>query len=338
MGSEIALYIVILLLVILIFAMVFFILSQKEETRARNLEILSLINEFGRDLGDKFSDKFYYLNKSLGDELGKNDNNLNLNLKSIDTTFKNVLEKVAKIENSSLINTQIRDEINHLNKILSNQKLRGNFGEYQLEKILEFLYGENKNFYEFQKTLSNSKIIDCAVYLKNRKILPIDSKFPLANYERIINSTDEKEVKFYQNELFKDMKKHILDISSKYIITGETSEFGVLFIPSEAVFVYVCSHLPQTIEFATKNSVFIASPTTISSLIFVIRLFTRDEIMARNLTEIRNEMLILSQKFATHSKHLALFENHAAKMHDQIKILNKNAKDITESFEKFTKL
>lgn len=332
---------------VLVILIIYLIIKQRDQMQRlnssiseQNLKNQLFISELGRDLGDSFTDKFYYLNKSLDEGLHSSNEtlntNLNLNLKNIDEAFKEVAEKITKIETSAQVTIGIKDEISKLNSILSNQKLRGNFGEHQLKHILGLVYSDNINFYQFQKQLSNGKIADCVMSMPDGRNICIDSKFILKNYERICESKDEKEVKFYTNELTKDIKKQIIDIASKYIIPKETADFAILFIPSEAVFVFVCSKIKDILEFANENSIFLASPTTLMSLLYSLKILTKDERITQNAQMIKDEMGTLLTKFKIHIKHAEMLENYAAKVHNQAKILNENSKSMKESFDKFS--
>lgn len=315
-------------ILILLFLVLFFVQNQKQQ---------SFLNALSENFSDNLSDKIYYFGKNIGDNIDKTNRNLNSNLQNIDTIFKNVLEKIAKIENSANLNLQIKDEISKLNKIMSNQKLRGNFGEYQLERVLSFVFGENHAFYELQKSLPNGKIADCALYFGG-KILCIDSKFLLNNFEKICESKDKNELKFYEKELSKDIKKQIGNIAEKYIISGFTLDYAVLFIPSEAVFVYVNSNLSEILEYATSRSIFIASPSTILALFSTIKLFIRDEKIAQNSQNIKNSVLDLRKEFENFAKNIEILEKYAAKFHEQSEILNKKSKKISQKLENFADL
>lgn len=345
----------IILIVMLVLVIFFIILLFKQRTYLQNqIETLlininkqsqenqNFVSELSKDLGDNFVDKFYYLNKSIGNDMANYNqllsSSLNSKISNIDEIFKNMLDKISKIENSAQLSLGIKDEIIKLNRIFSNQKLRGTFGEQQLEKVIELTYGDNKNFYELQKKLSNGKIADCILKVKDDKLICIDSKFPLLNYQKFCSSIDEKEQNFYKNELKKDMKKHINDVSSKYIIQDETTDYAVIFIPSEAVFVFVCSNMDDIMDYANKSCVFLSSPTTLMSLLYSLRLFIRDENIAKNVKTIKNEILVLNSQFQTHLKYCELLDNQVEKLHKQIKFLKEDSQKIQSSFDNFKNL
>lgn len=313
----------------------------QERLSAQDAKSGAELFKLNQDLMDGFTDKFYYLNKSLSEGLQRQNSALSSNLSSLEQGFKGVVQNLALMSEQNKASLQVRDEISRLNAILGNVKLRGNFGEYQLERILSMLYGQNAAFYELQKHLPGGKIADCALHVGKDKILCIDSKFPLSSYEKIMAASAAKDATALagaQKELASDMKKHIADIAAKYIAPPQTTEFAVLFLPSEAVFIYVCEKLPQVPELGAQNGVFLASPTTLLALLGTIRVFLKDEALAANIKSAKDEIYALGKEFETHAKHAALLQSYAAKFCEQAEILNKNAKSLKARFDKISEI
>jgi len=157
-----------------------------ERLTAQSARASAELFKLNQSLNDGFNDKLYYLNRSLGEGLQRQNSALSENLSSLDRGFKDIAENLARMSEQNKTSLQVRDEIARLNSILGNVKLRGNFGEYRLERILSMIYGQNAAFYELRKHLPNGRIADCALHIAKEKILCIDSKFPLQSYEKII--------------------------------------------------------------------------------------------------------------------------------------------------------
>ncbi|MFC2529149.1 MAG: DNA recombination protein RmuC, partial [Campylobacter sp.] len=192
-----------------------------ERLTAQSARASAELFKLNQSLNDGFNDKLYYLNRSLGEGLQRQNSALSENLSSLDRGFKDIAENLARMSEQNKTSLQVRDEIARLNSILGNVKLRGNFGEYRLERILSMIYGQNAAFYELQKHLPNGRIADCALHIAKEKILCIDSKFPLQSYEKIIAafaSNDAAALASADKQLAADMKKHAADIAEKYII------------------------------------------------------------------------------------------------------------------------
>ena len=172
------------------------------------------------------------------------------------------------------------DGMHEINVIMTNTKKRGTFGEYQLYHILSLYCGDNQHIYEEQYRLSNGKIGDAALHLPgNTKVLIIDSKFPMENYLKIVDNP--KDIS-YQNEFKKNVKKHIDDISNKYI-TEETLEEAVMFIPSEAIYLYLCDECADLYDYAHNKKVLMTSPSTLMGVVFTLINITKDFNRSENI-------------------------------------------------------
>ena len=312
-----------------------------ERLKAQSARASDELFKLNQSLNDGFNDKLYYLNRSLGEGLQRQNSALNENLSSLDRGFKDIAENLARMSEQNKTSLQVRDEIARLNAILGNVKLRGNFGEYRLERILSMIYGQNIVFYELQKHLPNGRIADCALHIAKEKILCIDSKFPLQSYEKIIAasaSNDAAALASADKQLAADMKKYAADIAEKYIIPPLSTEFAVLFVPSEAVFVYVCEKLPQVLEYCAQIGIFVASPTTLLALLGTIRTFVKDEALAQNIKSVKDEIYALKSDFEAHAKYATSLQTYADKLAAQAELLNKNAKSLKARFERFSEL
>ena len=182
------------------------------------------------------------------------------------------------------------DGMHEINVIMTNTKKRGTFGEYQLYHILSLYCGDNQHIYEEQYHLSNGKIGDAALHLPgNTKVLIIDSKFPMENYLKIVDNP--KDIS-YQNEFKKNVKKHIDDISNKYI-TEETLEEAVMFIPSEAIYLYLCDECADLYDYAHNKKVLMTSPSTLMGVVFTLINITKDFNRSENIKEIEKQIIKL---------------------------------------------
>ena len=184
---------------------------------------------------------------------------------------------------------EIADDIVSLEKILNDKKLRGVFGEIELYHLLEMVYGQDQNFYARQYRLSNSLIADCVIKI-DRELLVIDSKFPLENYRRF---NDEDLDKNQRAKAWKDFKndifKHLKDIKNKYVISGETLDFALMFIPSYTICDEIYTKFDDLVEFSYRLGVYIVSPT---SLLAFLTSFKKTRI---HLEQEQNAKQILTQ-------------------------------------------
>ena len=164
----------------------------------------------------------------------------------------------------------ITQRINALNDIMVNKKSRGNWGEYQLNNLLSVYAGDNQSIFETQYSLKNGYIGDVALKIPGEKVLIIDSKFPLENFRKLDSvESAENDIKKFESAFKQDIKKHINDISKKYI-TSETIENAVMFIPSEAIYMEVCAKYSELIEYAHHKHVLLTCPTTLIGVVFTL--------------------------------------------------------------------
>jgi DNA recombination protein RmuC len=179
-----------------------------------------------------------------------------------------ITEKMKEFEGTNKNILKATDKLEDLQNILLNPKHRGNFGEFQLASLLENYFPPTQ--WRSQYQFKNGDKVDAALFLKDDKILPIDSKFSLENYNRMIGEKDAGRKKVLAKEVYKDLKLRI-DETAKYIRpTENTMDFAFMFIPSEALYydmflvkVGEAGASRDLMEYATRDKkVIVVSPTT----------------------------------------------------------------------------
>ena len=179
------------------------------------------------------------------------------------------------------------EQLQNLEKVLTHQKQRGNLGEAALEQILSNMLAPGQ--YEMQYYFKNGEVVDAVIHTKEG-IIPIDAKYSLDNYQRLMNAVDEEDTAFYQNEFKKDIQKRI-DETSKYIRPEEgTLPFAFMFIPAEGIYYDLlvnqvsrgAVNTQNLIEYAyNKRKVIIVSPTTfyayLQSVLYGFKAFKIEE-------------------------------------------------------------
>ena len=202
------------------------------------------------------------------------------------------LNKETSVSNAVI--DQIQENVTAMNRIMVNKKARGNWGEYQLGMLLELYAGDCKEVYEYQYKLENGMIADYVLHIPGTKqLLCIDSKFPMENYQRILENEDDSERQLRCIALLKtSIKKHINDIAQKYI-NPQTCEQAVMFVPSEAVYVYLCSHCSDLLEYAFQQHVLITSPTTLIGVVFTMVHATKYIRRSEHAKQLENDVIAL---------------------------------------------
>lgn len=230
---------------------------------------------------------------------------------------------------STQILSNVSQDINEMNRVMINKKSRGNWGEYQLDTLLSIYCGESKEIYQMQYTLGNGMIGDAALKLPgNKKILIVDSKFPMENYVRILDSSNETDRTRYSG-LFKiDIKKHIDDIMKKNI-TKETVDLAVMFIPSEAIYTYICAENEDLVAYAHTKHILLTSPTTLLGVVFTLINATKDFNRSNHIKDIEKSIILM----ADDARRLG---ERMDKVQSSTDILEKSLKDARISADKIS--
>ncbi|HEX8965277.1 MAG TPA: DNA recombination protein RmuC [Patescibacteria group bacterium] len=185
--------------------------------------------------------------------LQENSRQLNERLDKAAYVIQEVNKEVGKM-------TEIGRNMQELQDFLKSPKLRGNIGEQVLKDLISQIFP--KNSFHLQYQFKTGDKVDAAIQT-DAGILPIDSKFPMENFQKYVKAKTEEEKQMYKKEFEKDVKKHIDAIAKKYILPDEgTMDFALMYVPSEAVF-YEIVNIDSLIEYARTNRIFIVSPSTL---------------------------------------------------------------------------
>ena len=260
--------------------------------------------------------------------------------KNINDRLNDITEKTALIkkshDDSSEVISNLQNEVNNFNDLLFNKKKRGGYGEAQLNIILEAIYGDNTNYYQEQYEYNNV-IVDAAIFLPNEIFIPVDSKFPYENFSKVEDSTlEDHEIKHYL-KLFKDDIKARIKETAKYIQKGITTNYAVMFIPSEAVFAYIYSNIYEVVELARQQNVLIVSPTTMNAVISNIRHTTQIIEQTQNAQEIREQIKALSLEFSRLDERWNKFDKKIGEIITKKEDVSITVKKISSKFNKITK-
>ncbi|MFZ1059558.1 MAG: DNA recombination protein RmuC, partial [Candidatus Rokuibacteriota bacterium] len=195
----------------------------------------------------------------LAEISGKVSERLDEGFKKTNETFANVMARLATIDEAQKKIDGLTTNVVTLQELLGDKRSRGAFGEVQLEALVRNILPPGA--YEFQATISNKSRADCLLTLPEPTgKVAVDSKFPLENYNRMFDSTTTEAERIAAKRSFKaDVKKHIEDIASKYIIEHETSDGAVMFVPAEAVFAEIHAYHDDLVDYAMRRRVWIVS-------------------------------------------------------------------------------
>lgn len=274
------------------------------------------LSEFKDKLNASIDEKFREVDKTLNDGIIKLSETMNKtvsdNFDKTTQTFTDIKTSMARIDEAQKSLQGVETSITSFTEVLENKKARGSFGEFQLNTILEDVFGYGSPNYKIQVTLSNNYIADAELILPPPLgNIVVDSKFPLDNYKKIYDSSLSQPEKEEAKKQFKtDVKKHLNDIATKYQIKNETSEQAIMFIPSEAVFAEINANYSDLIAESQKKRVWIASPTTLMSILETVQIMLKDQERSKNTKKLFAELDKLAVEFDRFEKRWDSFQGH----------------------------
>ena len=299
---EILLFII-LAVIVMGFAALFWLSSKKGKDVSQDQSMLMLQNQLNE------------LNKTLDAKLHQSSQVMQQQFSQSATIIRDVTERLTKLDETNKQVVSFADQLKSLQDILKNPKQRGVLGEYYLETVLKNVLPPGA--YKLQYPFKDGSIVDAAIFVKD-KIIPIDAKFSLENYNRIINETDPAE-KEKLEKLFKQDLKNRIDETAKYIKPAEnTMDFAFMFIPAEAIYYdllvnkvgAVQINTRDLIEYAFKEKkVIIVSPTSFFAYLQTVMQGLRALQIEESAKEIRQRVEQLAKHILSYDAYLQKLGN-----------------------------
>lgn len=254
--------ILIILVLVAIIIMLFAFMYRTPNNHSKDNEvglklILEQINELNRTVDSKIGESAKHLRESMHNQLSESSR-----------MIRDVTEGLTKLDETNKQVISFADQLQSLSDILKNPKHRGILGEYYLETLLQNVLAPTQ--YKMQYAFNNGEIVDAVVFVKE-KIIPIDSKFSLENYNKLVEERNPLEKEKLERAFVSDLKLRIQE-TSKYIRAGEsTMDFAFMFIPHEAIYYDLLTNKIGSVaeendnliqRAANKYKVIIVSPTS----------------------------------------------------------------------------
>ncbi len=292
-------------------------LGEKPKDDQGLMLIQNQINELTRAMDTKLGES----NKVLREQFGESAK-----------IIKEITRELTKVGEGQKQVMNITDQLKNLQDILKNPKQRGILGEYYLETVLKNVLPPGS--FQMQYPFKNGEIVDAAIFYQE-KIIPIDSKFSLENYNRILEAKTDDERKIFEDKLRTDLKNRI-DETSKYIRPTEgTIEFAFMFIPSEALYYDLlinkvgAVNARDLVEYAIADKkVFIVSPTSFLAYLQTVIQGLRQAQINKSAEEIRKNIGELS-------KHLVSYDTFMQKLGNS---LGTSVNMYTKAYKEFKKV
>lgn len=336
-------YIIIgLLIIILIFLIILLVRKNNntdliEKISRFDTDITKSIGDFKFDFSKNLTNDFEKLNDKMERRLieinDKVNEKLEQNFDKTNKTFNNVLERLSKIDEAQKKIDDLGADIVSLQGVLTDKKTRGTFGEVNLEYILNNAFGPaSSGIYNTQYKFDNGYVVDALLFAPSPLgTISIDSKFPLENYQRMVDRTKSKEERIIAEKMFvQDVKKHINAIHDKYIIPGVTSDEAIMFLPAEAIFAEINAYHPELITYAYNNKVWITGPTTLISTLSTISMIIKNIERDKYAKIIHEELNKLSIEFSR-------YKERWDKLSKNIKAVNNSVDELSTTTDKISK-
>ncbi len=278
------------------------------------------------------------LQKRLNDISGQVEHRLNKGFEKTTETFTDVVKRLALIDEAQKRITELSSNVVSLQEVLTDKRSRGAFGEVQMAGLIGNVMPEGS--YELQHGLSNGTRVDCMMFLPDPTgHIAIDSKFPLDSFQKMMDdeATDVDRAKA-EKQFRLDIKKHIKDIASKYIIENETADGAIMFIPAEAVFAEIHAHQPQLVDEAQRARVWMVSPTTLMAVLTTARAVLKDSATRKQVHVIQDHLVSLAKDFDRFQVRMNNLSKHIQQANKDVADVHISANKISSRFEKIERV
>ena len=298
---EFLLFILLAVVIVGFIALFFSVKKQQQGVPRDDQALLMMQNQLGE------------LRRTLDVKLGESTRSMQMQYSESAKIIRDVTERLTKLDETNKQVISFADQLQNLQDILKNPKQRGVIGEYFLETLLKNVLPPGR--YQMQYPFKDGTIVDAVIFVQD-KIIPIDSKFSLENYNRILDARDE-ETKSELEKSFKQDLKNRIDETAKYVKPEEgTMDFAFMFIPAEAIYYdllinkigAVKSNTQDLIQYAFKDRhVIIVSPTSFLAYLQTVLQGLKALQIEESAKEIRKRVEALG-------KHLSSYEEYMKKL------------------------
>jgi len=203
---------------------------------------------------------------------------------------------------------EVGHNIKEFQEFLRSPKLRGNIGEQILRDLLEQML-PRENF-SLQYQFHEGQIVD-AIVKTNQGIIPIDSKFPMENFRLMQKSKDNAEKDMAKRNFARDIKKHINDISKKYILPSEgTVDFALMYVPSEPIYYEITLNQPEILDYGYDKKIYFVSPNSFYYFLKIIMVGLEGAKIEQGAKRILNGMKAVQQESLKFEEELSVLTSH----------------------------
>lgn len=245
-------------------------LTENRDRSDQRLEIINQnLNQSVRDMQTSNEKRLEEMRQTVEEKLEQTlQNRLKASFETVSKQLESVNQGLGQMKS-------VAQDVGTLNKVLSNTKTRGILGELQLGQIIEDIMTSNQYEREFATVSGSSERVEYAIKLPGNTdgdyvYLPIDSKFPLEDYYRLEEAYelgDKEQIELYRKSLLNSIKRFAKDIQNKYLNPPETTNFGIMFLPTEGLYSEVVRNAAFFDNLRRQENIVVAGPSTLSALL-----------------------------------------------------------------------
>ena len=339
--------IIIIVLSIIIATLLFIVFKNKNSSQPDVLiqltnNLSNQIQNIRKEINDnseksrlEIESKLKIINKEISDFQISSKSSMQKQFADSNKVIKDVTNELAKIKGTNEQVLSFANQMKSLEKILGNQKQRGIFGEIQLENLLSNVLPPE--IFQMQYTFNSGDIVD-AIIKVNENIIPIDAKFSLDNYNRMIESSDENEIKILEKKFKEDIKSRI-DETAKYIKPQEkTLDYAFMFIPADGLYQDLLNsrvgslkiNSNELVSYAYLKKVMIVSPMSLFPMLQIT-------MKALNNLKFEKEIDTIIKNVRNLSNHLASYQLYHDKLGNTLKTVVNHYNKSSDEFGKIDK-
>ncbi len=339
--------IIIIALIIVVLTLIFIIYRGNSEGNSDVIIQLSnnlsnQIQNIRKEISDnseksrlEIESKLKIINKEISDFQISSKSTMQKQFADSNKIIKDVTNELAKIKGTNEQVLSFANQMKSLEKILGNQKQRGIFGEIQLENLLSNVLPPE--IFQMQYSFNNGDMVD-AIIKVNNNIIPIDAKFSLDNYNRMIESSDENEIKLLEKKFKEDIKSRI-DETAKYIKPQEkTLDYAFMFIPADGLYQDLLNsrvgslkiNSNELVSYAYLKKVMIVSPMSLFPMLQIT-------MKALNNLKFEKEIDTVIKNVRNLSNHLASYQLYHDKLGNTLKTVVNHYNKSSDEFGKIDK-
>jgi DNA recombination protein RmuC len=279
-------------------------------------ELHGLRSDSGAQLAERSSEvdrRLQGVIETMDRRLSELDTKVDRRLATASQTTSQIHERLGKVDEATAQMLERAKDLARLEQALRPPKARGGFGELLLENLLRDRIP--RSAYQMQYGFKSGERVDAVISVE--KLVPVDAKFPLDNFERMVEAQDDGERQLYEKAFARDVKGHVDCIATKYIRPDEgTYDFALMYLPAEAIYYeLVCGKTGALLQYAHDKRVFAVSPTTFVAYLQVIAFGLKGMQFEQNAQEVMTYCAELQKDFGRFKEEFDLVGTHLGRAH-----------------------